>query len=76
MVIYMKITKDDIKNNAYNIMLCVFYTIILCVVYGMWSFKALQLWWLTLIIVVVILTVGFVVGILWTKSNKVKAQKE
>lgn len=65
----MNITKEDIKKNGYNLILVGVYTFILNLVYGCWVQSALNIWWVTLLIVVVITVGGLLTGIYWTKSE-------
>lgn len=60
----------DIIKKQFNKMLQAFiYTLLLCLIYGIWSYKAWNLWYVTLIIVVVIVAIGVVISYLWIKSE-------
>ena len=60
------------KKYSYNIFITLAYTIIAALVYGVWSFNAWQLWYVTTIIVVVILAIGVFCGWLWIKHDSKK----
>ncbi|MDE7264154.1 MAG: hypothetical protein K2N64_05795 [Anaeroplasmataceae bacterium] len=60
---------EHIKKNYVNICIAIVYTIIACLVYGIWSYSAWQLWYVTFIIVLVIIAVGFGIGYVWIHSE-------
>lgn len=60
---------DIIKKQFNKILQAFIYTTIMCLIYGVWSYKAWSLWYVTLIIVVVIVAIGVVVSYLWIKSE-------
>jgi ABC-type polysaccharide/polyol phosphate export permease len=60
---------DIIKKQFNKILQAFIYTLLLCLIYGIWSYKAWNLWYVTLIIVLVIIGLGFVVSYLWIKSE-------
>ncbi len=70
-----KLTKQDLKNNAYNLFLTFFYTIILVFVYAFWAFKAFNILWISILISVIIVLAGFIVAYLWTLSVKKKNEE-
>lgn len=63
------------KKNYVNICIVFVYTIIAGLVYGIWSYSAWQLWYVTLIIVLVIVALGVLCGYFWI-SHELKKQKE
>lgn len=66
----MKLTKQDFKNNSYNLLLVTVYTFLLALIYGWWVQDAVSKWWLTLIIVFVITCGGVIIGLVWTNKKK------
>lgn len=60
------------KRNYLNILIAFFYTIIATLVYGIWSYSAWHLWYVTFIIVLAILIVGIIIGYFWIKSENAK----
>ena len=58
-----------LKEQFNKILQCFIYTLIMCLIYGVWSYKAWELWYVTLIIVVAIVGIGVVVSYLWIKSE-------
>ena len=58
-----------LKEQFNRILQCFIYTLLMCLIYGVWSYKAWNLWYVTLIIVLVIIAIGFVISYLWIKSD-------
>lgn len=58
-----------IKKNYVNICIASVYTLIACLVYGIWSYSAWELWYVTFIIVLAIVAIGFVIGFFWIRSE-------
>ena len=65
---------EHIKNNYVNICIAIVYTILASLVYGIWSYSAWHLWYVTLIIVIVIVGIGSVIGYFWIRSEIKKNQ--
>ncbi|MDE6047924.1 MAG: hypothetical protein K2F56_04775 [Anaeroplasmataceae bacterium] len=65
---------EHIKNNYVNICMAIVYTILASLVYGIWSYSAWHLWYVTLIIVIVIVGIGSVIGFFWIRSEIRKNQ--
>lgn len=65
---------EHIKNNYVNISIAIVYTVIASLVYGIWSYSAWHLWYVTLIIVLVIVGIGTCIGFFWIRSEIRKAQ--
>ncbi|MDE5856112.1 MAG: hypothetical protein K2H06_03595, partial [Anaeroplasmataceae bacterium] len=51
------------------ICIAIVYTILASLVYGIWSYSAWHLWYVTLIIVIVIVGIGSVIGYFWIRSE-------
>ena len=60
---------EVLKKQFNKIFQAVVYTTLLCLIYGIWSFKAWNLWYVTLLIVVAIVAIGVVVSYFWIKSE-------
>lgn len=60
---------DYIKKNYINLCIVLIYTVVACLVYGIWSYTAWQLWYVTFIIVLIITIAGAVIGYLWLKPT-------
>ena len=58
-----------IKNNYVNICIALVYSVLACLVYGIWSYSAWHLWYVTLIVVLFILAVSAVISYFWLKSE-------
>ena len=58
-----------LKEQFNRILQCFIYTLLMCLVYGIWSYKAWNLWYVTLIIVLVIVAIGVVISYFWIKSG-------
>lgn len=73
---------EQIKENYVNICIASVYTILVMLVYGIWSYSAWRLWWVTMLIVIILLVAGFVISFFWIKSeikakqNKPQAKEE
>lgn len=65
---------EHIKNNYVNICVAIVYTTIASLVYGIWSYSAWHLWYVTFIIVIFIVGIGFVIGYFWIRSENKKLQ--
>ncbi|MDE5546865.1 MAG: hypothetical protein K2M84_01750 [Anaeroplasmataceae bacterium] len=65
---------EHIKNNYVNICIAIVYTILASLVYGIWSYSAWHLWYVTLIIVIAIVGIGSVIGYFWIRSEIKKNQ--
>ena len=57
------------KKQFNKILQALIYTILLCLIYGIWTWKAWNLWYVTLIIILVIIAVGIAVSYFWIKSE-------
>ena len=64
----MKTMLEVLKKQVFKIFQCLIYIILLCLIYGIWSYKAWELWYVTLIIVLAIVGLGVFVSYLWIKS--------
>lgn len=64
-----------IKENYLNVCIAAAYTIIACLVYGIWSYKSWHLWYVTILIIVFIIIIGCVVGFIWIRSEIHKKQE-
>lgn len=64
-----------IKEQFYKLLLCFIYTLIATLIYGIWSYKLWSLWYVTLIIVLVVISVGVVISYFWIKSE-IKAKQQ
>ena len=60
---------EVLKKQFNKIFQTVVYTTLLCLIYGIWSFKAWNLWYVTLLIVIAIVAIGVVVSYFWIKSE-------
>ena len=60
---------EVLKKQFNKIFQAVVYTTLLCLIYGIWSFKAWNLWYVTLLIVIAIVAIGIVVSYFWIKSE-------
>ena len=60
---------EVLKKQFNKIFQAVLYTTLLCLIYGIWSFKAWNLWYVTLLIVIAIVAIGVVVSYFWIKSE-------
>ena len=60
---------EVLKKQFNKIFQAVIYTTLLCLIYGIWSFKAWNLWYVTLLIVIAIVAIGVVVSYFWIKSE-------
>ena len=58
-----------LKEQFNKVLQCFIYTLIMCLIYGVWSYKAWNLWYVTLIIVIGIIALGVTVSYLWIKSE-------
>lgn len=68
---------DYIKNNYKNIILVLAYIIIACAVYVVWFNSMWHLWYVNMITIIVIISIGITIGYLYIKSdNKAKKIKE
>lgn len=65
---------EFIKKHFYNICITFVYTLLACLVYGIWSYSAWNLWYVTLIIVVLLVVVGSLCGYIWIKKEIQKQQ--
>ena len=60
---------EVLKKQFNKIFQAVVYTTLLSLIYGIWSFKAWNLWYVTLLIVIAIVAIGVVVSYFWIKSE-------
>lgn len=65
---------EQIKENYVNICIASVYTILAMLVYGIWSYSAWRLWWVTMLIVIILLVAGFVISFFGLKA-KLKPSK-
>lgn len=63
------------KKHFYKLLLTLVYTALACLVYGIWSYSAWHLWYVTLIIVLLFMIAGCVIGYFWLKGD-LKPQEE
>lgn len=63
------------KKNYVNICIVFVYTLLGSLVYGIWSYSAWHLWYVTLIIILVIIGLGCLCGWFWI-GHEIKKQKE
>ncbi len=61
-----------IKDNYINLCIALVYTVIASLVYGIWSYAAWHLWYVTFIIVLVITIAGCIITYFWIKSEHQK----
>ncbi len=64
-----------IKKNLLNISIVFVYTLLACLVYGIWSYSAWELWYVTMIIVFLFAGAGCTIGYFWLKSE-IKKNKD
>ena len=71
---------EQIRNNYVNICIAAVYTILAMLVYGVWSYSAWELWYVTFIIVIAILGTGITISYFWIKSeiksNNIKQEEQ
>ena len=65
---------EFIKKYCYNICVTFVYTLLACLVYGIWSYSAWNLWYVTLIIVICCVIVGVNCGYFWVSKEFKKQQ--
>ncbi len=65
---------EIIKRNYVNICIALVYTTLACLVYGIWSYHAWHLWYVSFIIVLLLTALGIVVGFFWIKSENKKKE--
>lgn len=56
-----------LKENYVNICIVFVYTVLADLVYGIWSYSAWQLWYVSFIIVLLITVAGCFIGFFWIK---------
>ena len=61
-----------LKKYCYNICIVSVYTLLACLVYGVWSYSLWQLWYVTLIIILAFIAIGVVFGYFWILNLKKK----
>lgn len=67
---------EYIKKNYLTIIIVFFYTMIASLVYGIWSYSAWHLWYVTLLIVLALVAIGMTIGYFWIKSENAKKIKQ
>lgn len=74
----VSITRADLKNNLFNLILTLCYTLIIAIIYSYWAYVTWYKLWVSVLIVVTILMAGYLVGLFWTYSlaKKRAATKE
>lgn len=60
---------DFIKKYHYELAISASYTLLACLAYGIWSYSAWSLWYVSLIIVIFILFLGVLFGTIWIKHS-------
>ncbi len=63
---------EYIKKNYLTIIIVFFYTMIASLVYGIWSYSAWHLWYVSLIIILALVVAGITIGYFWIKSENAK----
>ena len=58
-----------LKEQFNRVIQCFIYTLLMCLIYGIWTYKAWGLWYVTLIIVLLIIGLGVVVSYFWIKTG-------
>ena len=58
-----------LKEQFNRIIQCFIYTLLMCLIYGIWTWSVWHLWVVTLLIVVTIVVAGAIVGYFWIKSQ-------
>ncbi len=70
-----KIAKEDFKTYRYQLLLSVFYSIMLAIVYGYWTIVALNAFYLGVIVFLGFILVGSIVYYFWVNHLKNKKEK-
>ena len=65
-----------IKEQFNKLLLCFVYILIGCLVYGIWTYHLWNLWYVTLIVVFVIIAIGVTISYFWIKSEIKKNPQE
>lgn len=68
-----------IKKNYLNILIAALYTLLADLVYGIWTYTAWRLWYVTFIIILIITGVGVTISYFWLRSenkNETKVVQE
>ncbi|MDE5868288.1 MAG: hypothetical protein K2O05_01065 [Anaeroplasmataceae bacterium] len=65
-----------IKKNYLNILIAALYTLLADLVYGIWTYTAWRLWYVTFIIVLVITGIGLTISYFWLRSEIKTETKE
>ena len=65
-----------IKEQFNKIIQALIYTALACTIYGVWSWKAWNLWYVTLLIIIAFIAVGVVISYFWIKSEVKQKEKE
>ena len=63
---------EVLKKQFNKIFQAIVYTTLLCLIYGVWSWKAWNLWYVSLLIILAIIAIGVVVSYFWIKSEMKK----
>ena len=58
-----------LKEQFNRILQCLIYTVLMSLIYGIWTWSLWNLWYVTLLVVLVIVAVGVVVSYFWIKSG-------
>lgn len=65
-----------IKKNYLNILIAALYTLLADLVYGIWTYTAWRLWYVTFIIILIITSIGVTISYFWLSSeNKIETKK-
>lgn len=67
---------DFIKKNYVNLCIASVYIVLACLVYGIWSYSAWHLWYVTFIIVIAIMIAGVLVSYFWLRKDKKENQPD
>lgn len=70
-----KIAKEDFKTYRYQLLLSVFYSIMLAIVYGYWTIVTLNAFYLGVIVFLGFILVGSIVYYFWVNYLKNKKEK-
>lgn len=74
-----KLSLAEVKEHKHELILTVGYTLTLAIVYMMWSYKAWNLIWVSVVIALLIIFIGCLFYYIWMlklTSKKVEGEKE
>lgn len=61
--------KEIIKNNYKKLLLVLAYIVVACMVYGVWFNALWNLWYVTLITIILIVGIGILIGYFYIKPD-------